>query len=78
MPRLSIEARRIVSLYSCRYSVPSIIQQLEQEKVAVSKWPHHVTCIFVSLWTCAAGYPWPITISAIKNIHICWLIKVLP
>ena len=39
MPRLSIEARRrIVSLYSCRYSFPSIVQRLEEEKVAVSKY----------------------------------------
>ena len=38
MPRLSIEARRrIVSLYSCGYSVTCITQRLEQEKVAVSK-----------------------------------------
>ena len=38
MPRLSIEARRrIVSLYSCGYSVPVIVQRLEQEDVKVSK-----------------------------------------
>ena len=38
MPRFSIEARRrIVSLYSCGYFVPTIVQRLEQEKVAVSK-----------------------------------------
>ena len=37
MPRLSIEARRTVSLYFCGYSVPSIVQWLEQKKVAVSK-----------------------------------------
>ena len=34
----TIEARRrTVSLYSCGYSVSSTIQQLEQEKVTVSK-----------------------------------------
>ena len=38
MLRLSIEARRrIVSFYSCEYSIPSIVQQLEQENVEVSK-----------------------------------------
>ena len=38
MPRLSIEGRkRIVSLYSCGVSVPSIVQRLKQEKVAVSR-----------------------------------------
>ena len=38
MPRLSIEARRrIVSLYSCGYSVLVIVQRLEQEDVKVSK-----------------------------------------
>ena len=38
MPRLSIEARRrIVLLYSCGCSVPSIVQRLEQEDVEVSK-----------------------------------------
>ena len=37
MPRLFIEARRIVSLYSCEYFIPSIVQQLEQEKVTVNK-----------------------------------------
>ena len=38
IPRLSIEARRrIVSLYSCGYSVPVIVQRLEQEDVKVSK-----------------------------------------
>ena len=37
MLRLSIEARRVVSLYSCGFSIPSIVQGLEQEKVAVSK-----------------------------------------
>ena len=38
MPHLSIEARcRIVSLYPCGYSIPSIVQQLEQENVKVSK-----------------------------------------
>ena len=38
MPRLSIEARRrIVSLYSCGYSVAVIVQRLEQEDVKVSK-----------------------------------------
>ena len=38
MPRLSIEARRrIVSLHSYRYSIPSIFQRMEQENVVVSK-----------------------------------------
>ena len=38
MPRLSIEARRrIVSLVSGRFTVPSIVQRLEEEKVVVSK-----------------------------------------
>ena len=38
MPRLSIESRkRIVSLHSCGFSVPSIVQRLKQEKVAVSQ-----------------------------------------
>ena len=38
MPRLLIEARRqIVSLYSSKHSVPSIVEQLEQKQVAVSK-----------------------------------------
>lgn len=38
MPRLSIEAqRRIVLLVSGGFSVPSIIQPLEEEKVVVSK-----------------------------------------
>ena len=38
MPRLSIESRkRIVSLNSCGFSVPSIVQRLKQEKVAVSQ-----------------------------------------
>ena len=76
MPHLSIEARRIVSLYSCRSSTPSIVQRLEQEKVAVSKRPRHVTNIFVSLWKHTAGYPWPTTISAVKNIS-CLLALVL-
>ena len=39
MPRLSIEARRriIVLLVSGRFTVPSIVQRLEEEKVVVSK-----------------------------------------
>ena len=38
MPRLSIEARRrIVSLYSCGYSVTFIVQRLDEENVQVSK-----------------------------------------
>ena len=38
MPRLSIEARRrIISLVSGGFSVPYIVQRLEQEKVVVSK-----------------------------------------
>ena len=38
MPRLSIEARRrIVSLVSGGFTVPSIAQRLEEEKVVVSK-----------------------------------------
>ena len=38
MPRLSIEARkRIVSLHYRGYSVPKVVQRLEQENVSVSK-----------------------------------------
>jgi len=37
MPRLSIEARRIVSLYFSGYSVSSIFARLEQENVEVTK-----------------------------------------
>ena len=38
MPRLSIEARkRIVSLHYHGYSVPTVVQRLEQENVSVSK-----------------------------------------
>ena len=38
MPCLSIEARRrIISLFSGGFSVSSIIQRLEQEKISVSK-----------------------------------------
>ena len=38
MPRLSIPARRrIISLISGGFCVPSIVQRLEQEKVVVSK-----------------------------------------
>ena len=38
MPLLSIKSRkRIVSMHFCRFSVPSIVQRLKQEEVAVSQ-----------------------------------------
>ena len=58
MQRLSIEAKRIVSLYSFGYYVPSIIQRLKQEKVGVSK------CAIYDLIWCWSFIS--------KTLHVNW------
>ena len=72
MPRLSIEAmRRFITLYSksCGYSVPVIVQRLEQEDVKVSKRAVYDLvkkfrpALFIHV---QPKMPWPVKISAVK------------
>ena len=70
MPRLSIEAkRRIVSLYFCRYSVPVIVQRLEQEDTYIHNgltFRTYISLVFTLFIHVQPKTPWPVKISAIK------------